>query len=295
LAFIANVDSGDDAIQTDAVVVTSPGQRSSDPTVPGAMTSEDAWARVESGTLGGRVVLVMGRSSDALLLAGAIKGGREAATVDVLYREMAVAERGMQELQLELAAKGVRFHRFAAGSLRLGPEVDGTREVRFVDELLPDAGEVLLAADAVIAQPPSGPDAGPAWPISAHAVAGVPSMRRLNVLPVTTPRRGVYTGTPGTLTDSAMHLGGLAAVTMALADYARGFPPCDEVAEVDPDECAACLNCLRVCPHDAIVFDEEARAARILRRACQSCGLCVSTCPALAITMVRGEGGDAIG
>ena len=214
--------------------------------------------------------------------------------MDVLFREMAVAEGGMQELQFELSAKGVRFHRFAADSLNVSPGANGGHVVCFRDELLPERDELLLEADVVVAPSAATEGEGPAWPVSTQASDGVPSVRRLNMLPVMTPRRGVYTGTPGTLTDHAKYLGGVAAVAMALADYARGFPVGELVAEVDTDECAACLNCLRVCPHDAIVFDEEARSARILRRACQACGLCTSTCPALAIKMVPGEGCGAL-
>ena len=294
LDFSASVDSGDDILHADAVVVASTGERASGVVVPGAMTYDEAWTAVESGVLKGRLVLVMGRTSEALLLAGALKGIGKGTLVDVLYPEMAVAEGGMQELQFELSAKGVRFHRYKADSLSVSPGANGGHVVCFMDELLPEKGELLLEADMVVAPSAATESEEPEWPVSTQASDGVPSKRRLNMLPVMTPRRGVYTGTPGTLTEHAKYLGGVAAVAMALADYARGFPIGEQVAEVDPDECAACLNCLRVCPHDAIVFDEEARSARILNRACQACGLCTSTCPALAIKMVPGDGSGVL-
>jgi heterodisulfide reductase subunit A-like polyferredoxin len=295
LDFSAHLDGGGELMGADAVVV-APGASEGDSEVvlPGAMTFEEAWGAVEAGTMRGRLVVVMGRDKEALLLAGALKGAPNT-TVDVLYREMAVADGGMQELQFELSSSGVRFHRFEADSLKVSEAPSGGRVVSFRDELLPERGELLLEANMVVAPSATSEEAEPEWAIATHAPDGVPSARRLNVLPVATPRRGVYTGTPGTLTSSATRLGGAAAVAMALSDYARGFPMCEEVAHVDPDDCAACLNCLRVCPHDAIVFDEEERAARILTRACQSCGLCTSTCPALAIDMVPSEGGGSAG
>jgi len=124
------------------------------------------------------------------------------------------------------------------------------------------------------------------WFLSRYAPLGVPPRPRLNVLPVLTPRRGVYTTTPATATTTAAALGGPAAAAMALSDYSRGFTLMDEVAVVDPAKCAACLNCLRLCPHDAIVFVDEDRAARVMVRACQDCGVCRGICPAKAIEMV---------
>ena len=194
---------------------------------------------------------------------------------------------GMQELQVELAGSGVGFHRFRRGSLEVVQVEDGSWEVAFVDDLVPDAGKATLSV-AHVAVPEDSEKGDLVWPwfLSRHAPYGVPTGRRLNVMPVTTPRRGVYTTTPATATVTAAALGGHAATAMALAEYAGGFDPMEEVAVVDPEKCAACLNCLRLCPHDAIVFDEENRAALVLVRACQDCGLCRGICPAEAIEMV---------
>jgi heterodisulfide reductase subunit A-like polyferredoxin len=164
---------------------------------------------------------------------------------------------------------------------------DGASEVRFVDSMVPGGGEMALSVDH-LALPVKWESRDLVWPwfLSRHAPEGVPTGHRLNVLPVLTPRRGVYTTTPATATSTAVALGGHAAAAMAMAEYARGYTPMEEVAVVDPEKCAACLNCLRLCPHDAIVFDEETRAALVMVRACQDCGLCRGICPAVAIDMV---------
>jgi len=233
------------------------------------------------------VAIVMADGPRALLLASQILDARPSTEIHVLFREMSVSTLGMQELQLDLAGRGVGFHRYADKSLDVRQDDAGPAVVGFVDELASDGDEVTLTVDHV-ARPME--EAGPTlvWPwfLSRYAPLGVPPRPRLNVLPVLTPRRGVYTTTPATATSTAAVLGGPAATALALAEYARGFPLMDEVAVVDPAKCAACLNCLRLCPHDAIVFDDETRAALILVRACRSCGMCRGICPGEAIEMV---------
>jgi heterodisulfide reductase subunit A len=260
--------------------------------ISGNMTYDRFWSLLDEGWDAkglSSFLLVMDDGTDALQAAAALRDARPRAEVDLLFTDMAVAEEGMQELQFELASAGVRFHRYSAGTLSVDVLEDGTRSIRFMDELSPELGEIELVVDHLLT-----PDSVPRqpsveWPVSKYAPIGDPTPLRLNPEPVLTPRRGVYTSTPATLTGASIALGGTAAAMMALADFARGFPVLEEIAKVDEELCAACLNCIRVCPHDAISFDMEARAARVLTRACQDCGLCGGICPAQAITMVAGE------
>ena len=55
------------------------------------------------------------------------------------------------------------------------------------------------------------------------------------------------------------------------------------VAEVDPDLCALCLTCVRVCPFGVPQIDSENAVAKIDPGACQGCGICASMCPNNAI------------
>jgi heterodisulfide reductase subunit A len=55
------------------------------------------------------------------------------------------------------------------------------------------------------------------------------------------------------------------------------------VAEVDPDLCAICLTCIRVCPFGVPQIDYENAVAKIDPGACQGCGICASMCPNNAI------------
>ncbi len=259
--------------------------------ISGNMTYDRFWRLLDEGWDAkglSSFLLVMGDGTDALKAAAAIRDARPRAEVDLLFTDMAVAEEGMQELQFELASAGVRFHRYSPDTLTVEVLEDGTMSVSFIDELSPELGQVELVVDHVLTPNATPRQPSVEWPVSKYSPLGNPTPLRLNPEPVLTPRRGVYTSAPATLTGASIALGGAAAAMMALADFARGLPVLDEVAKVDEELCAACLNCIRVCPHDAIAFDEEARAARVLQRACQDCGLCSGICPAQAISMVKG-------
>jgi len=55
-------------------------------------------------------------------------------------------------------------------------------------------------------------------------------------------------------------------------------------ARVDQDLCAACLVCLRSCPHDVPRINEEG-VSEIDEALCHGCGICAGECPAKAIEL----------
>jgi heterodisulfide reductase subunit A-like polyferredoxin len=56
------------------------------------------------------------------------------------------------------------------------------------------------------------------------------------------------------------------------------------VSVVDAEKCAACLTCVRVCPYNVPVINEEG-VAEIEVAKCQGCGICASECPGKAIKL----------
>jgi heterodisulfide reductase subunit A-like polyferredoxin len=60
------------------------------------------------------------------------------------------------------------------------------------------------------------------------------------------------------------------------------------VAKVDPDLCAACLICVRVCPYE-VPFINEDGVSEIDISKCHGCGICAAECPAKAITLSHFE------
>jgi heterodisulfide reductase subunit A-like polyferredoxin len=56
------------------------------------------------------------------------------------------------------------------------------------------------------------------------------------------------------------------------------------VSVVDPEKCAACLTCVRVCPYNVPVINKDG-VAEIEAAMCHGCGICASECPGKAIKL----------
>jgi heterodisulfide reductase subunit A len=58
------------------------------------------------------------------------------------------------------------------------------------------------------------------------------------------------------------------------------------VARVNPETCAACLACVRVCPFAAPFINADG-VSEIPPAKCRGCGICAAECPARAITLMH--------
>ena len=57
------------------------------------------------------------------------------------------------------------------------------------------------------------------------------------------------------------------------------------IAEVDPDACVGCRQCMRVCQFGAIVYSASNKKVAIDHRRCYGCGICRSMCEKNAIRL----------
>jgi heterodisulfide reductase subunit A-like polyferredoxin len=66
------------------------------------------------------------------------------------------------------------------------------------------------------------------------------------------------------------------------------------VAIVEPEKCAACLTCVRVCPYSVPVINDKGEAEIDISK-CKGCGSCVAECPAKAIDLMHYRDAQLIG
>ena len=57
------------------------------------------------------------------------------------------------------------------------------------------------------------------------------------------------------------------------------------IAQVDPDACLGCRECMRVCQFGAIVYSAATRKVAIDQKRCYGCGICRSVCKKKAIRL----------
>ena len=219
-------------------------------------------------------------------LGGALALRNGGSEVTVLYQQMSVAGTGLQGLYDEARAAGVVFGRYAKY-----PSVnaaDGAHDVEFTADDL--AERVRLHCDAVLAEGGERPSPGAAELAELLDLgtdgAGFFQTENVSLYPVGTRRRGIFAvgscRKPSLPDEVASDACCAAGQIRELFATLREGPPV-EAPVVDTEKCAFCLTCMRACPHRAIGFDFENRAARILQNACYACGTCVGECPARAI------------
>ncbi len=69
-----------------------------------------------------------------------------------------------------------------------------------------------------------------------------------------------------------------------------GYEPQGTTSGTDYGLCARCLNCVRMCPHEARSYDYEQERVVVDTVKCQSCGNCIEVCPRIGI-----DGGHSFG
>ncbi|MCL6580313.1 MAG: FAD-dependent oxidoreductase [Firmicutes bacterium] len=228
-----------------------------------------------------------------------VKALRPEADVHILYRDM-VTYGFFESLYRQAREKGVVFTRFPEGRY---PEIEEGRAavpgregaaaaplvVRVTDAST--GAELRLETDLVVLGTSAVPARGTADLARKLKVALTPdgffSEVHAKLAPLDLPVSGVYVAGgahgPKHLSETIMQAEGAAAraaTVLAKTSLTTG----GIVAQVDPEKCAACLTCVRVCPYNVPFINEDA-VAEIDPVKCRGCGTCAGECPARAIEL----------
>jgi heterodisulfide reductase subunit A len=100
--------------------------------------------------------------------------------------------------------------------------------------------------------------------------------------PMSTPSDGIFlAGTcqgPKDIPDSVSHASGAAAQSLSLATLGKVEMSATS-SWIDPDVCAGCQTCIKLCAYSAIEFDERREVSVVNEALCKGCGSCSGFCP----------------
>lgn len=230
--------------------------------------------------------------SEAIKSALELKKINPAIQIYVLNRDIMTYGR-QEEWYTAARSQGVLFLRYQpenpprVTAAAVGTGTGRRVQVRAYDSILGE--EVIINADLLVLATGMEPRVDNAQLASLFQVPlddyGFFATSNPKLKPVETPVPGVFTcglaAGPKNLEEtiaSARAAAGKAAAILARESYAVTH----QVARVE-GACAACLTCVRICPHGApAIKDHRSHIDPLL---CQGCGACVAACPAGAITL----------
>ena len=228
--------------------------------------------------------------ADAVKNALKIKELNPSARVYILYKDMVTY--GFLEKQYTAAReKGVIFIRYKEGDEPKARLEGDSLVVETYEMIL--GRRIVLRPDLLVLSTATLPAEGAhdiSEALKVHlGLDGFFLEAHVKLRPVDLPTDGIFVaGTahyPKALEESiaqATAAAGRAATILSRERLSVG----GAVAHVDPELCAACLTCVRVCPYN-VPFINEKGVAEILVASCQGCGTCAGECPAKAVQLMH--------
>lgn len=208
----------------------------------------------------------------------------------VFTRDLKVAGTGLESRYRNCRENGALFFKFDDQNATFESGDEGISiifpdpQIKLDLDLTPDlmvVDEDLLAPDALEAIFRSIPSSASFQPYLQ------PESPRFHA--VYTPKAGIFSVGPsrGVFSQDQINTD-IESLVPALATQAEVEHP----AKVNPEKCAICLTCVRLCPHGAISF---AGKAEIDPNSCFKCGICAVECPNGAIDLIQTDPNDLTG
>ena len=202
------------------------------------------------------------------------------------YIDMRTAGKGYEEFYKRIQHEGVHYVRGKVGEVMPVSGPGGKLLVRGEDTL--SGGYIEIPADMVVLLTATTPAAGAKEVGKLFSVSvdkdGFFAEAHPKLRPVSTTTDGVFLAgccqSPKDIPDTVAQASGAAAQALVL--LSKGEVDIDPaVAEVVPEKCSGCGECVLVCPYHAIeMVDGKAQVNVAL---CKGCGTCVGACLAKAI------------
>ncbi|MDQ7778172.1 MAG: hydrogenase iron-sulfur subunit, partial [Planctomycetota bacterium] len=219
---------------------------------------------------------------------------RRRLNIEVLFflNSLQVAERELEEKYREGRKSGVLF--FPYNQLPAVRVADKEITVSHKD-IFTEGSPGSWTCDFLVVDEKAAPGWEVDWPTRMFNAPsdreGFFSSSNPTALPAESGRKGVFVvgnSRANSSTEESLAEASAAAAGVSVL-LAKPEIEAETHATVDPQKCALCLTCVRVCPHSAIDYGEypehKRSAARIFDAACIGCGICVGECPARAIEL----------
>ena len=207
------------------------------------------------------------------------------AQVTILHRDIMSCGAAAEELYRRASERGVRFVRYG---LEKRPQVHAKGNgviLRVFDETLDETIDLdldLLILATPLVSPEDSVETGKHLKVPRDKY-GFFLEAHVKLRPVEFATDGVFVCGSARWPVSARECiwQGQAAAAKASIPISEGKVRIEAItAEVDPDRCAACGNCVLACPYDAIEILEhlDTMAAKVNEAQCKGCGTCVAAC-----------------